>query len=93
MKQPGAQLILHPIFPRGVSADSKRHAAARQRNDKTNALLKAYAAAHPEITWIDFNDKMIDSTGWVPRAIMADEIHPTDAGYELWMDAILPRLK
>ena len=93
MKQPGAQLILHPIFPRGVSADSKRHAAARQRNDKTNELLKAYAAAHPEITWIDFNDKMIDSTGWVPRAIMADEIHPTDAGYDLWMDAILPHLK
>ena len=34
-KQPGAQLILHPIFPRGVSADSKRHAAARaQRQDE-----------------------------------------------------------
>ena len=92
-KQPGAQLILHPIFPRGVSADSKRHAAARARNDKTNELLKAFAAAHPEITWIDFNDKMVDSTGWVPRTIMADEIHPTDAGYELWMAAILPRLK
>ena len=92
-KQPGAQLILHPIFPRGVSADSKRHAAARARNDKTNELLKAFAAAHPEITWIDFNDKMVDASGWVPRTIMADEIHPTDAGYDLWMDAILPRLK
>ena len=92
-KQPGAQLILHPIFPRGVSADSKRHSAARARNDKTNELLKAFAAAHPEITWIDFNDKMVDATGWVPRTIMADEIHPTDAGYDLWMDAILPRLK
>ena len=92
-KQPGAQLILHPIFPRGASADSKHHAAARPRNDRTNELLKAFAAAHPEITWIDFNDKMVDSTGWVPRAIMADEIHPTDAGYDLWMAAILPRLK
>jgi beta-glucosidase len=92
-KHPEAQLILHPIFPRGVSADSKRHAAARARNDKTNELLKAFAAAHPEITWIDFNDKMVDSTGWVPRAIMADEIHPTDAGYDLWMAAILPHLK
>ena len=92
-KQPGAQLILHPIFPRGVSADSKRHAAARARNDKTNELLKAFAAAHPEITWIDFNDKMVDASGWVPRAIMADEIHHTDAGYDLWMAAILPHLK
>ena len=92
-KHPEAQLILHPIFPRGASANSKRHADARARNNKTNALLKEFAAAHPEIVWIDFNDKMVDSTGWVPRAIMADEIHPTDAGYDLWMDAILPRLK
>ena len=92
-KQPGAQLILHPIFPRGASATSSRHADARVRNDKTNALLKAFADAHPEVTWIDFNDKMVDSTGWVPRTIMADEIHPTDAGYDFWMDAILPHLK
>ena len=92
-KHPEAQLILHPIFPRGASANSKRHADAKGRNDKTNALLKAYAAAHPEITWIDFNDKMVDASGWVPRAIMADEIHPTDAGYDLWMAAILPHLK
>ncbi len=92
-KHPEAQLILHPIFPRGVSADSQRHDAPRARNDKTNALLKEYPAAHPEITWIDFNDKMVDASGWVPRTIMADEIHPTDAGYDLWMDAILPRLK
>ena len=77
-KQPGAQVILHPIFPRGVSADSKRHAAARARNDRTNVLLKEFATAHPEVTWVDFNDKLVDSTGWVPRTIMADEIHPTD---------------
>ena len=92
-KQPDAQLILHPIFPRGASANSSRHADARVRNDKTNALLKTFADAHPEVTWIDFNDKMVDSTGWVPRTIMADEIHPTDAGYDFWMDAILPHLK
>jgi len=92
-KHPEAQLILHPIFPRGASAESKRHVDAKARNDKTNAILKEYAAAHPEIVWIDFNDKMVDASGWVPRAIMADEIHPTDAGYDLWMDAILPRLK
>ena len=92
-KQPSAQLILHPIFPRGASAQSARHAAARARNDKTNELLKAFAAAHPEITWIDFNAKLVDETGWVPTAIMRDEIHPTAAGYDLWMEALLPHLR
>ena len=91
-KQPSAQIILHPIFPRGASADSARHAKARERNDKTNVLLKAFAARDGKITWIDFNDKLVDSSGWVPRTIMADEIHPTDAGYDLWMEALKPVL-
>ena len=90
-KQPGARLILHPIFPRGSSPKpSKHHAAARPRNEKTNALLKEFAAKHPEITWIDFNEKLVDATGWVPRELMRDAIHPSDAGYDIWMDAILP---
>lgn len=90
-KQPGARLILHPIFPRGNSPKpSKHHASARPRNDKTNALLKEFAVQHPEITWIDFNDKLVDATGWVPKALMRDAIHPSDAGYDVWMDAILP---
>ena len=42
--------------------------------------------------WIDFNDKLVDETGWVPRTLMADEIHPTDAGYDIWMAALAPVL-
>ena len=87
-KQPGAEIVLHPIFPRGNGPDSTRHAAARRRNDRTNALLKAYADAHPEITWIDFNDKLVDPSGWVPTEIMKDQIHPTDAGYRFWAEAL-----
>ena len=34
-----------PIFPRGVSAASKYHAAARARNEKTNEILRDFAAA------------------------------------------------
>ena len=87
-KQPQAEIVLHPIFPRGNGPDSTHHAAARARNDRTNALLKSYAAAHPEIKWIDFNDKFVDQSGWVPAELMNDQIHPTDAGYGLWADAL-----
>ncbi|MBR4172723.1 MAG: hypothetical protein IKR48_13835 [Kiritimatiellae bacterium] len=93
-KQPEAQLIVHPIFPRGnASMQSKRHAAARPRNDKSNELAKSFVAAHPELVWIDFNQKLMDAEGWVPKELMPDGIHPSDAGYEIWMEAILPRLK
>ena len=92
VRQPRARIILHPIFPRGASAQSVRHAAARARNDETNRLLKRFADAHPEIVWVDINAQLVDETGWVPRALMADEIHPTDAGYDIWMKALAPFL-
>lgn len=88
--QPEAKIVLHPIFPRGRSAESVRHAKARARNKKTNSLLKAFAEKDGGIEWIDFNAKLVDDTGWVPKTIMADEIHPTDAGYEIWMAALAP---
>ena len=91
-KQPKAKLVLHPIFPRGCSADSVRHAKARARNDKTNELLKKFAELDGKVVWIDFNDKLVDATGWVPRTLMADEIHPSDAGYDVWMEALAPVL-
>ena len=91
-KQPKAKIVLHPIFPRGCSAESARHAKARERNDRTNALLKEFAAKDGKVVWIDFNDKLVDGSGWVPKSIMADEIHPTDAGYDVWMAALAPVL-
>ena len=91
-KQPKAKIVLHPIFPRGNSADSARHAKSRARNDRTNELLKAFAEKDGAVVWIDFNAKLVDETGWVPKSLMKDEIHPTDAGYEIWMAALAPVL-
>lgn len=89
-KQPNAKIVLHPIFPRGNSAESERHASARQRNDQTNVLLKQFADKDGKVVWIDFNDKLVDSSGWVPKAIMPDQIHPSDKGYDIWMEALAP---
>ncbi len=92
-KQPNANLILHPIFPRGRSAAVANHAAARARNEKTNRLLADFAKRDGRLVWVDFNAQLVDATGWVPAAIMADQIHPTDAGYAIWMKALAPHLK
>ena len=93
VRQPKAKIVLHPIFPRGASAQSIKSAKARARNDKTNELLKAFAEKDGKIVWIDFNNKLIDETGWVPRTIMADETHPTDIGYDIWMNVLEPVLQ
>lgn len=88
-KQPNAKIVLHPIFPRGANAQSK-HASVRERNNRTNALIKEFAEKDGKITWVDFNDKLVDATGWVPKSIMPDELHPSEKGYEIWAEALKP---
>lgn len=87
-KQPKAKVVLHPIFPRGAAADSEMHASARARNERTNGILEAFAKANPDIQWVDFNARFLDASGWVPKSLMEDQIHPTDAGYDIWMQAL-----
>ena len=87
-RQPNATIVLHPIFPRGSSAQSVRHASARERNDRTNVILEDLAKKDGKVVWLDFNKRFLDKTGWVPRSLMADEIHPSDAGYDIWMSEL-----
>lgn len=90
-KQPQAKIILHAIFPRGESPAS-RHAGARERNDATNALLKEWAEKDGNVVWLDLTEKLTDETGWVPKDIMGDGIHPAATGYAIWAEALAPYL-
>ena len=91
-KQPKATIILHAIFPRGVSAESTQ-APRRARNDATNALIKDFAEKDGNIVWLDLTNKFTDATGWVPQSLMRDELHPTAAGYEIWSRELMPIVK
>ncbi len=90
-RQPQAKLVVHPIFPRGLS-DENDNAVKREKNARTSAAVKAYVDRHPEIAWVDFNDKLVGESGWVPKAIMTDGLHPTDKGYDVWLQALKPYL-
>ena len=83
-KQPEATVVLTAIFPRGGSAKDVKHVAARARNEQTNALLKKWAAGRKNVVWLDINAKFLGPDGFVPKEMMADRIHPTDAGYDIW---------
>jgi beta-glucosidase len=90
-RQPKAKIILHPIFPRGNAPDSI-HARTRRNNDKTNAILKKFAEERHDIVWVDFNNKLVNGIGWVPKEIMDDELHPTSKGYDIWKQALIPHI-
>lgn len=87
-KQPAARVLLHLILPRGASPTSKLHAEPHKRNLVTNALLREFARTRKDVTLIDLTDAFTGPDGWVPRDLMADELHPTPKGYRLWAAAL-----
>ena len=91
-KQPQTKIILHAIFPRGGSAESK-HAAARARNDATNALLKKWVDEDGDLVWLDLTDKLTDGNGWVTNDVFYDELHPTTKGFKIWAKSLEPYLR
>lgn len=90
-KQPKARIVLHPIFPRGWDTPESRksHEKERANNEKANALIRSFADGK-DVIWIDFNAKWTPDGWGVPKELMADAIHPTDAGYDLWMSELIP---
>ena len=92
-KQPVAKVVLHPIFPRGHDTAKSRAAHERERmvNEQVNAIIKSYADGK-DVIWVDFNDKWLPAGWGVPPALMADAIHPSDEGYDLWMSVLNPVL-
>jgi len=86
-KQPQAQVILVAIFPRGRGEDDAHHAAARHRNDATNAILRGFADGE-KVVFMDFNSRLVGSNGWTTPEMFPDRIHPSDAGYRIWAEAL-----
>lgn len=60
---------------------------------EANAKVRAYAATHPDLIYIDVASKMLDAGGQ-PRAelFLEDRLHMNRAGYDLWRGIIAPFL-
>ncbi len=84
--QPGANIVLMGIFPRGPKPD-----AMRARIDATNKLLAAFNGVHG-ITFLDIGAKFLEPDGSITRETMGDFLHPTAKGYEIWARELEPVL-
>ena len=87
-RHPESKIALMPIFPRGKTAGD-RH---RVRNEKVNALIKAYADGET-VLWCDFNRKFFNAEGRLTKAVMNDLLHPNETGYRIWWEAMHPLVK
>ena len=86
-KTPESHIIVMGVFPRNNPAN----APVRAKIAEVNKLL-AKLQAPPTITFLNIGNQLVDAKGAIPPAIMADAVHPTEAGYKIWAAALKPLL-
>jgi len=87
-RAPQAKVILHPIFP----CKDLTHLAERRRQELVSHELKKFADGK-DIVWLDFNSRLLDAGGRYPAAMSKDGIHPTEPGYVIWAEELMPRIR
>ena len=86
-QQPQAKVLVLGVFPRN-------NARAPEQTPVMNATIKAIntglalLADNKQVFYKDIGDKFLVN-GVVPAEIMADGLHPTAKGYQIWADAII----
>ena len=87
-RQPDAKLLLLGIFPRGKTTDDPYRPAIKQVNA---VISKLDDGQH--IFYMDIGDKFLGPDGSIAADVMSDALHPTEKGYTIWAEAILPKVK
>lgn len=87
VRLPESKILLLGIFPRGAKPDAGRDRIAAVNGE----LAKLHGAQN--VTYLDIGKVFLEADGSIAPTIMNDYLHPTEAGYERWEEAIAPTLK
>lgn len=86
-KLPDAKILLLGIFPRGPDAKDR----FRKTNDQVNTIItKLDDGKH--VFYLDIGPKFLQPDGTLSKEIMTDLVHPSPKGYQIWIDAMTPKL-
>ncbi|GAA4439128.1 platelet-activating factor acetylhydrolase IB subunit [Bremerella cremea] len=88
-KHPETKILLLAIFPRGATTDDP----LRKLNDGANEIIEKDMKDKDYVTFLNINDVFLTDDGVLPKEVMPDLLHPRQAGYKLWADAITPKVK
>lgn len=83
-KQPKARILLTAIFPRGESDEDPN----RRRNEVVNGAIREFCDGKT-VVWCDFNDALVDEKG-DSKKYFHDRLHPSDYGYEVIENMLVP---
>ncbi|HEY2828193.1 MAG TPA: GDSL-type esterase/lipase family protein [Pirellulales bacterium] len=106
-KLPETKILLLGIFPRGqipemtadiseedrAKAEAKLKATKFQREQNAKASkLASEVADNKMVFYMDIGPKFLDAEGVLSKDIMPDYLHPNAKGYEIWAEAIEPKV-
>ena len=86
-RQPDTKILLLGIFPRGNTFSPQRG-----RLLEINQVL-AKLEDGKNIFYLDFGSQYVLNDGSIDKATMPDALHPNEAGYKIWANAMEPKLK
>lgn len=86
-RQPDTKVLLLGIFPRAKTFNAQRGRLL----EINQALAKLDDGQH--IFYLDFGSRFIEQDGSISKSIMPDALHPNEAGYKIWANAMEPKLK
>jgi len=80
---PDARILLLAVFPRSTPGTP-----VRAKIDEINVgIAKLNDLNH--VYYLDFNAKFLDAEGnFLPNVFRTDRLHPVEAGYEIWAQAV-----
>jgi lysophospholipase L1-like esterase len=90
-KLPETKVLLLGIFPRGNDPKDAKVEALREKLKQVNLEL-AKLDDGKTTRYLDIGDKFLTPDGVITKDIMADYLHPTAKGYQIWADAMQPLL-
>jgi enterochelin esterase family protein len=88
MRLPKTKILLLGVFPRGADENDE----LRKLNVAVNEIIKGYADDE-KIWFLDIGDKFLNDGNELPKAFMPDLLHPNEAGYQIWAEAMEPMIK
>lgn len=83
---PEMKILLLSIFPRNPEPGEQREKNARA------SLLASKIADGKTIYFLDINQKFLTDDGILTKEIMPDFLHPNEAGYKIWAEAMEPKI-
>jgi lysophospholipase L1-like esterase len=85
---PNSKILLNAIFPFEQAADSPKRALVNSLNQKIAKL-----GDNEKVFFKNYGPLLLQKDGSISPKIMADFLHPTAKGYQLWADAMTPDIR